>query len=277
MNFFQKTILLLACIFAFAKCTPPIDNPTPTTHIEFRYGVYVLCEGVYGAGSSSVSWYNLTKSEVTNDIFHHLNNDENLGDVAQSMRVIGDKLYIVVNNDGKIVKVDPVTFKKLGEIKGFDSPRYIIPINSTQAYVSNLVLSNGTTAIQKVDLTTNQIIARIPMQFAEQMQQVPADNNAVWTGITNTNWLLRINTTTDNVTDTVRLSDSPKYIFLDKNNVSLWVVCEGNYNNGTPSICRINTLTKQIEQRFDLPQGANTIAAVSYSAKFDCFYYVYDS
>ncbi len=270
----KKLPFLLTVLLIFAGCTTITVIPPTSDITNYKNGVIILEEGAFNSGNGSISWYNPAENKVENDLYYHINN-EPLGDVVQSIRLINNNLYIVVNNSGKIVYMHPTTFKKLGELKNLPSPRYILPINSTQAYISNLVLNNGQTAIQKVDLSTNQVIASIPTQFAEEMVQVATDNNAVWTGITNTKWLLRINTTTDKVTDTLRLTDSPKHLFLDKNGVSLWIVCEGNYRGGTPSICKVNTQTKQIEQRLDFPTGTNTIGAFCYSEKYNCIYYVY--
>ncbi len=277
MNFIKKISVFLFFGLCFAQCTPQIIIKDPPFGETFIEGVYIINEGSYNNGNASVSWYNPATKQVKNNIFPMINDGENLGDVLQSMTKIGDQLYLVVNNSQKIVVVAPYTFTKKQEIKSLNSPRYITPINSSQAYVSNLVLNNGTTAIQKIDLATGQIIGTIPSQFVEQMQQVPSDNNAVWAATINTNWLLRINTATDKVSDTVRLSNSPKYLFLDKNNVSIWAICEGDYRGGTPAICKINTQTKQIEQRFNLPQGSKTIVAAHYSSKYDCIYYIYDN
>lgn len=238
--------------------------------------VLILNEGAFNQGNATISTYNVADKTVQNDVYFKVN-DGKLGDVAQSMQVINDELYIVVNNSGKIIIADKDKLKQRKEVRNLPSPRYIVPINSTQAYISNLVLNNGTTAITKIDLNTQQVVGSIPTQFAEELVQVAADRNAVWTGIINTNWLLRIDTNTDSVTDTIRLTDSPKHLFVAQNGQSIWVICEGRYTGGTPSICRVNAVTKQIELTLNLPYGTNTVGACAYSEAYRCFYYVFQN
>ena len=99
-------------------------------------GLFILNEGNFQYGNSTLSFYSPATNEILNEIFLRANGMR-LGDVAQSLTIFDDKCWIVVNNSHVIFAIDPVTFKEKGRIENL-TPRYIHFINSEKAYVTQL-------------------------------------------------------------------------------------------------------------------------------------------
>src|SRR5690606_6997354 len=97
----HKYIVFLLFIFlTFLSCKDEeIIPPIPELSEE---GIFVLNEGNFTFGNGSLSYLDLNTEEIYNQIFFDVNGFP-LGDVPQSMLEVGDVMYIVVNNSGKIV------------------------------------------------------------------------------------------------------------------------------------------------------------------------------
>lgn len=89
------------------------------------------------------------------DVFKQANNKV-LGDVLQSMSIINDKLYLVVNNSGKVEVLDKRNFISISTIAGLRSPRYIEAVSSNKAYISDLYDK----AITVIDLSNNSVLKK---------------------------------------------------------------------------------------------------------------------
>src|SRR6478609_285942 len=87
-----------ALLFIFSSCKREPEEPIPVQQ-SYIGGVYVVCEGNYGSGNSTISFYN--KGTVANDIFKAANGRP-IGDQAQSITIYKDKAYVLVQNSGKI-------------------------------------------------------------------------------------------------------------------------------------------------------------------------------
>ena len=131
--------------------------------------VLILNEGTFNFGNASLSLYNMTENTIQNNIYKTINNID-LGDVAQSMKVIKDEIFIVVNNSAKIEILDKKTLKQKRTISiPNSSPRYIESIDDSTIIVTELyadklwiIHSNSGNIIQTI--STNG--------WTEQLQKV---------------------------------------------------------------------------------------------------------
>ena len=137
-------MLVWAAMLLSCKPDPqptPVD-PNDSIQPHELKGVYVLNEGNYQFSNASLSFYDIEADTVANNLFYKANNAP-IGDVAESMALIGDKLYIVVNNSNYIYKVDANTIEcditKPYKLTDFYSPREMFVVAPDKAYVSDLI------------------------------------------------------------------------------------------------------------------------------------------
>ena len=142
----KPLFLLLVLAATLLACKPdplptPVDPNDTIQPLELK-GVYVLNEGNYQFSNASLSFYDIEGDTVYNNLFYKANNAP-IGDVAQSMALIGDKLYIVVNNSNYIYKVDANTIEcditKPYKLTDFYSPREMYVVSPDKAYVTDLI------------------------------------------------------------------------------------------------------------------------------------------
>ncbi|MCX6186735.1 MAG: hypothetical protein NTU43_07030 [Bacteroidetes bacterium] len=198
----------------------PLDQPNVVLPDSLREGIFVLNEGNFQSGNASLDYIDVYGNAYYSDVFK-VANGKPLGDVLQSMNIINDKIYLVINNSGKIEIVDKKTFKSISTISGLRSPRYILPISSNKAYVSDLYDNS----IAVVDLSNNSIIKKIQTQtWTEQM--ILSGNNVLIT-CPNSKYILGIDIATDEIKDSIELSYGTESI-QQQNDSTYWILCSGN-------------------------------------------------
>lgn len=273
MKKFLFHIILLLIIFSCKKeeigpqclnCDEtPISNTSSTD-------VLIINEGTFGWTNASISLYNKENNNVNQNVFKNANNGTNLGDVAQSFLQINDKGYIVVNNSNKIEVVNISDFTSLATITGFNSPRYMLKINDSKAYVTDLYSKS----IQIVNLNSNTISGNISVQgWTEQL--VLLNDTAYVCDMTNNNILI-INTLTDVLVDSIKVGISPNSLVIDKNN-QLWVMCSGGFNEENARLIQINPINRAIVQTFTFSDINNSPSSLSINRNKDQLYFINNS
>ena len=100
-------------------------------------GLFICNEGNFQYGNATLSYYNPETKVVENEVFYRANAMK-LGDVAQSM-IIRDSIgWVVVNNSHVVFAINVNTFKEVGRITNFTSPRYMHFISDEKAYVTQI-------------------------------------------------------------------------------------------------------------------------------------------
>ncbi|MFZ4797585.1 MAG: YncE family protein [Bacteroidia bacterium] len=236
-------ILFLLCFAIFLSCDKAPQTPDITVLPDsISGGVFIVNEGNYTQGNAELGFVNTGLKQRLDGIFKTANNRV-LGDVFQSMNIINDKAYLVVNNSGKIEIINPKTFKSIGTVSGLHSPRYLTKISNSKAYVSDLNDNN----IFVIDLQSNQIIKKIPVQgWAEEMLSLNG-----YTYITNvrSNKLLVIDEFTDEIIDSITTPFAPKNILKDSNN-RIWILCgDVNAIDKRHFIIQLDVLNKNVAKK----------------------------
>lgn len=249
-------IAMIASVFiasVFTSCKKD-EPPTPSGNsldIQPGDGVFVTNEGNFQGGNAKVSFYKYSDSSITQDLFFQANNRP-LGDVCQSMSMINGFGYVVVNNSGKIEVVKPNTFGSVHTITGFTSPRFILQVNPSKAYVSDL-FGGG---ISIVNLSTNSISGYIPVaSWTENMLMV---NGQVFVVAPSNDKVYVIDPTSNAVTDSVQVVKGGNSLQLDANG-KIWFLSYGDYNTSAPgALIRFNPASHAVEMNlpfttFDSP------------------------
>jgi hypothetical protein len=237
---------LVLSLFLITSCNKDDDNNQDND--LYTNGVFVVNEGQFNEGNSTISFYNPITNTTVADIFAEVNNRP-LGDIAQSITIHNNKAYIVVNNSGKIEVVNAETFEAITTINGFTSPRYFMPVSANKAYVTDL-FSN---TISVVNLTNNTIESTITTNgFTEEM--LLADGK-VFVGNKGTGYVYVINPTSNSITDSVAVTEGAGTLQIDQNN-KLWVLCEGKSWEGiTGALYKINIQTLAVEATFNFSES----------------------
>ncbi|MBK9449231.1 MAG: hypothetical protein IPN95_07410 [Bacteroidetes bacterium] len=232
-------LLFLLATTTFLGCK---DKPEPEVPFDYADGVLVVNEGNFQGGNASLGFIRLTDDSLREDIFE-LENARPLGDVAQSVTIVGNRAYIVVNNSGKIEVVDLPSLKSSCTITGLQSPRYLLPIGNNKALVSDLY-SKSISVVNLVGCNVEGTIAT--GGWTEEMLMV---GNRVFVTQTGTDKLLVIDPSTLTLTDSVYVGREPNSLVQDQNG-KLWVLCGNALGQAVPQLVRLNPDSLNLEAVF---------------------------
>ncbi len=232
------------------------DNDTPI--VLTTTGVYVVNEGSFGSGNSSISFLNVTNNVMTNNVFEVINGFP-LGDVAQSMTLHKGNGYLVVNNSQKVEVVDGTTFSSVQTISGFQGPRHFVGVG-TKGYVCDWFADE----VKVVNLNTNTITGSISVGSGPEQALVSGTKlfvvNVGGFGMDSTVSVIDLGT--DAVIATLQVGINPNSIVSDASG-KLWILCGGStgpdFTGGTAddiagSLWKINPFNYDIEKQLTMGQ-----------------------
>ena len=145
--------LVSGTLFFLSSCKK--DTVEPNENPTYENGAFIINEGPFQNGSGTLSFYSRQSGEISNDIYQNANEKVQLGNIVHSMTIHNDLAYIVVNNSNKIIIANAKNLENVGEITGFELPRYFLPIDDNKAFVSQWGADGVTGSIKVIDLQTN--------------------------------------------------------------------------------------------------------------------------
>lgn len=245
---------------ALQSCNGIGDTPAEETFSDTGRGVFVLCEGNYQSGNSSLSYYDPQTRQVENGVFQRAN-DRKLGDTGQSITLHNGTAYIAVENSGIVWAIDAETFKVKGQLTAsaqnkIVNPRYVYVASATRAYVSDLY----SPFVTVFDPSTMQAVGSIGTQQPQAYGYCNTEQFVAYGDVLFTNcWcysrsILVLDTQKAEVTDSIVLTSwQPKCMVLDARE-KLWVITDGGYGtdagsfgDNEPHLYRIDAATRKIE------------------------------
>lgn len=275
----KKLALLLALVSLMAGCKK--ENGREIFYYPSA-GVFVINEGNFNNEDASLTYFNPATGEAEQEVCY-LANNRPLGDVAQSMTIIGKKGFVVVNNSNTVVAIDTDNFEYIGQIDGLNSPRYVLPVSGNKIYISSMFSNKITIADPNSYLPTGKEIDLGDGDglFNSSEQMVKVGNDVFVCSWSYNNKIFRINTQTDLVTGTITLDYAqPQSIVVDKNG-KLWVASDGGYEwEGAPSftptesaLTRIDAKTFTVEKTFVF-SGSDSPSKLAINAAGDKIYFI---
>lgn len=256
--------IILTLFTALIGCSKDDDNPENLPDVIIPDGksenvLFILNEGNFQYSNASLSVYYPDTNEVINEAFIKANGMK-LGDVAQSMTIYGDKGWIVVNNSNVVFAVDVKTLKEKGRIENLTFPRYIYFVDDDKAYVTQL----WDNRIAIVNPKTYQITGHIEVPDMKagsgSTEQMVGYGDYVFCNCWSyQNRIIKIDTRTDKVVDSLEVGIQPNSLVLDCND-KLWTVTDGGYEGSPygyepPSLVKIDAATFTIEKKFEFALG----------------------
>ena len=242
-------------------------------------GLFITNEGNFMYGNASLSYYDPETKQVENEVFARAN-AQKLGDVAQSMVIRNGIGWVVVNNSGVIFAIDPNTFKEVGRITGFTSPRYIHFLSDEKAYVTQIWDPRIYIVNPKTYEITGYIETDMDYESGSTEQMVPYGKYVFTNCWSYQNRILKIDTETDRVVDELVVGIQPTSLVMDCNN-KMWTVTDGGYEGSpygheAPSLYRIDAETFRIEKQFKFKFGDRP-SEVQLNGTRDTLYWINES
>ena len=267
----KNLLLLLSFCFTVVSCTKVSDNANES--FLTGSGVFILNEGKFMGGTGSLSFYSYDSAKIYNDLFLNVNGWP-LGSIPNSIKIIGDKAFILVNNSGKIEVINKNTLESVKTINGLISPRNISFINSSKAYVTSMY-SDSVTIINLIDNTiTGYINLR---RFSEAISIIGNKafvSNWIGPNYSGGSEVMVINTVNNTVVDSIKVGVEPESMAIDKNK-RLWVLCNGGYfGDNLAKLIGINTTTNLIEKEFAFPSKEHSPTCLQIDGAGETLYYL---
>lgn len=245
----QKISCILFFLLIFSSCVK--DKPVPAVAVAVQLStakkVYVINEGPFqGNGNGAISLYD-PQTNVAIENYYQVQNQSEIGNVAQSMNYINGNYYIVVNNANKIIVCD-AQLKKTTQITGLTSPRYILPLTNKKAYVSDLYAN----AISIVDLGSNSKTGSIACYG--KTEKMVSFYNKVFVTNTDREYVYVIDALKDSIVDSVFVGYNAGSIALDKND-KIWVLGSGKAPQSAGRLVRFNPINNSVETNLMFAAG----------------------
>lgn len=244
---------LIVTFFSFTSCSTD-DSPVQPENENENYsdGIFILNEGIWGQGNSSVTFLDSEAEEVAHQIFKNANNGADLGDVGQNIGFYKDHAFVVMNASNSIEVVNRNTFQSVGTIdRDLSNPRYIT-FSEGKAFVSNWGdLSNPDDDFIAV-INADDFTVESTIDVAEGPEKLISGNGKIYvahTGVYNISDKVSVIDPVKNEIDTeITVGAVPNSLVLHNN--YLWVLSGGKPSylddESAGSLSKIDLGTNQV-------------------------------
>ena len=237
----MKNLLYICLCTLTVSCTEFTD--LPPVDYSMGGGAFIVNEGNFNSGNGSLSFYSYDSTKIFNGVFESANSRP-LGDVPNSVMCYSSYAYVLVNNSGKIEVINRQSFKSATTITGLVSPRNMAAVTDNKAYVTSMYSDS----VAIINLQQNVISGYINIHKTSESIAV-LGNKAYVSSWIDGNKIMVINTTTDEVSDSIEVGREPESIVIDRE-YRLWVLCTGGWQKLYPAeLYCIDAFTDRIDRK----------------------------
>lgn len=258
-----RLLLGLGLLLLWTSCRekPPVE-PDP---VRYENGVLVINEGNFQWGNASLDFIDAAGT-VHRDIFQSTLKRP-LGDVAQSITLLGNTAYLVVNNSGKVESVGLPELGSLCAVSGLSSPRQLLPLANGRAYVTDLYSRQ----IAIVDLPTCTVTGSIAT--GGWTEDLVAVGNKVYVTQAGTNQLLVIDPFTDQLLDSITVGREPIAVEVAADGL-LYVLSSGSLGPEYASLDVVDPATRQLVRQMVFSFGTDFPSDLTMNPAGDTLYWL---
>lgn len=259
----KNLILLLAILsstFLIWSCEKEDATPQDDLIDSLREGVFISCEGAFGQGNAVVYFLDDRKSQIIPEVYNFVN-QKLVGDVLHSMEFEDDKVYLVVNNSGKIIQVTRETFLETGVIEGLTAPTEM-EVEDGKGYIGSLYSRH----ILVADINTLSVTDSIFL--GEQSNQIFEEDNRLWV-LSQSEYQGRVKdhiyyvNLSDRSVDSVKVGSNPTNWALGDDE-QLYVYCRGAESSDDPAIYSIGISSQSMEHKTELDVPSDFYGRVAF-------------
>jgi len=251
-------ILIVSIALCIVSCQKAPVEPHFQIPEQDSITLFVACEGSYGNGNASLYAVDESQNVVYGQLFKNANG-EPLGDVLQWITVMGEKLFLCVNNSDKIEVVNRYTFKRLATIP-VEKPRSLLIINEHRALVGSLFHNK----IYELDLD-NCVVKKTLELSAKNAEQFLKVGHEIFVA----NWddhcrqLYVLDSEDLSLKDSIRLPGfAPQCLVTDAQN-NLWALAGNQTEGRRPTLSKIDPVSHQILDTFLFDTDFNAMRLVT--------------
>ncbi len=267
-HFSLKYLLVLTFSLCLIACVK--DKPHPPNYPPIAQGRKALIanEGAFGNGNATLSVYDFDSGWVNKDVFYQVNN-QRLGDVLQSICVVDNYIFLLVNNSDRITVIKKSDYSFVKNI-AVQKPRYMLKVAANKAYITSLYRNK----INILNLETLEITDSIMTDYPNTEGMI-LQNGSVYVANwnVNCNYIYQINPLKDSIAARIPIAGfAPQQMVVDKQQ-HLWVLAGNKQKQKQSSLTQINTSNNSILQLFIFPTEADIMKPVMNPTK-DTLYFL---
>lgn len=258
-NFYALSMIALSIFAVSCENEEPDSNNGGTQTSEKITGMFVLNEGTFGAGNSTLSFINFTGNTLYKDIYGKANPSVagNLGDAGNCIAINDGKIYILTSNFVEIINES--TCKQIKRID-INSPRDI-KFHNGNAYISSYGVmkdeANYKGIVYKFDTSSLEITGEVTVGY--QPEEMAINGNKLYVA----NSVSPDYTTYDKNVSVINLDTYTfeKNIEVEVNlhrmeidgNGNIYVSSRGNYSDISSNLFVIDTKTDAVVDTLGIP------------------------
>lgn len=248
-NYLSFISILLLC-WSCVKEPEPIPQIEKSTIVDTlknddkieTLGFYILNEGLWNQNNSSLSYFSLKDSSISNQVFESQNHRK-LGDTGNDIQAYGNKLYVVMNSSNTLEVIDKISGKSIQHISFLNgnterNPRKITFYHN-KAFISCF---DGNVAV----LDTTSLSIEKWIKAGRNPEGLTIQNDHLWVansgGLSYPNYdtsVSKISLENYEEIKKITVQINPSKIISDSQG-DIYVLSNGNYGKIKPLIQKIN-------------------------------------